>query len=141
MDPNELVKLIEILNPNNKPGRITIITRMGAENMRVKLPHLIRAVRRAGQIVTWVSDPMHGNTIKAPCGLKTRPFDSIRVICFINMHNFVVIVIIFFIRVVLKLEITSLSVLEDGVDSSSLMTSVLRSKTSYVYKIHRRNVT
>lgn len=79
MDPNELVKLIEILNPQNKPGRITVITRMGAENMRVKLPHLIRAVRRAGQIVTWVSDPMHGNTIKAPCGLKTRPFDAIRV--------------------------------------------------------------
>ncbi|XAR53041.1 3-deoxy-7-phosphoheptulonate synthase [Bertholletia excelsa] len=79
MDPNELVRLIEILNPQNKPGRITIITRMGAENMRVKLPHLIRAVRRAGQIVTWVSDPMHGNTIKAPCGLKTRSFDAIRV--------------------------------------------------------------
>lgn len=79
MDPNELVKLIEILNPQNKAGRITVITRMGAENMRVKLPHLIRAVRRAGQIVTWVSDPMHGNTIKAPCGLKTRPFDAIRV--------------------------------------------------------------
>ncbi|KAI7730324.1 hypothetical protein M8C21_016329, partial [Ambrosia artemisiifolia] len=78
MDPNELVKLIDILNPQNKPGRITIITRMGAENMRVKLPHLIRAVRRAGQIVTWVSDPMHGNTIKAPSGLKTRPFDAIR---------------------------------------------------------------
>lgn len=79
MDPSELVKLIDILNPENKAGRITIITRMGAENMRVKLPHLIRAVRRAGQIVTWVSDPMHGNTIKAPCGLKTRPFDAIRV--------------------------------------------------------------
>lgn len=79
MDPNELVKLIDILNPENKPGRITIITRMGAENMRVKLPHLIRAVRRAGQIVTWVTDPMHGNTIKAPSGLKTRPFDAIRV--------------------------------------------------------------
>ena len=79
MDPNELVKLIDILNPQNKPGRITVITRMGAENMRVKLPHLIRAVRRAGQIVTWVSDPMHGNTIKAPSGLKTRSFDSIRV--------------------------------------------------------------
>lgn len=80
MDPKELVKLIEILNPQNKPGRITVIARMGAENMRVKLPHLIRAVRGAGQIVTWVSDPMHGNTIKAPCGLKTRPFDAIRVI-------------------------------------------------------------
>lgn len=79
MDPSELVRLIEILNPRNKPGRITVIVRMGAENMRVKLPHLIRAVRGAGQVVTWVSDPMHGNTIKAPCGLKTRSFDAIRV--------------------------------------------------------------
>lgn len=79
MNPADLVKLIDILNPTNKPGRITIITRMGAENMRVKLPHLIRAVRHAGQIVTWITDPMHGNTIKAPCGLKTRPFDSILV--------------------------------------------------------------
>lgn len=79
MDPNELVNLIEILNPHNKPGRITIIVRMGAENLRVKFPHLIRAVRRAGQIVTWVCDPMHGNTIKAPCGLKTRAFDAILV--------------------------------------------------------------
>lgn len=89
MDPNELVKLIDILNPQNKPGRITIITRMGAENMRVKLPHLIRAVRRAGQIVTWVSDPMHGNTIKAPNGLKTRPFDAIRaeVRAFFDVHE------------------------------------------------------
>ncbi|TMW92273.1 hypothetical protein EJD97_013256 [Solanum chilense] len=89
MDPSALVKLIEILNPQNKAGRITIITRMGAENMRVKLPHLIRAVRRAGQIVTWVSDPMHGNTIKAPCGLKTRPFDSIRaeVRAFFDVHD------------------------------------------------------
>ncbi|KAA0055844.1 phospho-2-dehydro-3-deoxyheptonate aldolase 2 [Cucumis melo var. makuwa] len=78
MDPSELVQLCEILNPRNRPGRLTIITRMGADNMRVKLPHLIRAVRQAGLIVTWVSDPMHGNTIKAPCGLKTRSFDSIR---------------------------------------------------------------
>ncbi|CAH9128199.1 unnamed protein product [Cuscuta epithymum] len=89
MNPDELVKLIEILNPQNKAGRITIITRMGAENMRVKLPNLIRAVRGAGQIVTWVSDPMHGNTIKAPCGLKTRPFDSIRaeVRAFFDVHE------------------------------------------------------
>lgn len=79
LDPSELVKLCEILNPHNKPGRLTLITRMGAENMRVKLPHLIRAVRQAGLIVTWVSDPMHGNTMKAPCGLKTRAFDAIRV--------------------------------------------------------------
>ncbi|KAG6474721.1 hypothetical protein ZIOFF_068659 [Zingiber officinale] len=53
MDPKELVKLIEVMNPQNNPGRITIITRMGAEKLRVKLPHLIRAVRGAGQIVTW----------------------------------------------------------------------------------------
>ncbi|KAF5179261.1 Phospho-2-dehydro-3-deoxyheptonate aldolase 2 protein [Thalictrum thalictroides] len=89
MDPNQLVKLIDILNPHNKPGRITIIVRMGAENMRVKLAHLIRGVRRAGQIVTWVSDPMHGNTIRAPCGLKTRPFDAIlaEVRAFFDVHE------------------------------------------------------
>lgn len=79
MDPSQLVKICEILNPQNKPGRLTIILRMGAESMRVKLPHLIRAIRQAGLIVTWVSDPMHGNTTKAPCGLKTRSFDAIRV--------------------------------------------------------------
>jgi 3-deoxy-7-phosphoheptulonate synthase len=88
MDPKELVKLIDILNPENRPGRITIITRMGPENMRVKLPHLIRAVRGAGQIVTWVTDPMHGNTMKAPCGLKTRSFDRILVISFPLMALF-----------------------------------------------------
>ncbi|XP_031117100.1 phospho-2-dehydro-3-deoxyheptonate aldolase 2, chloroplastic-like [Ipomoea triloba] len=92
MDPNELVNLIEILNPNNRPGRnrrITVIARMGAENMRVKLPLLINATRRAGQIVTWVCDPMHGNTIKAPCGLKTRPFDAIlaEVRAFFDVHD------------------------------------------------------
>ncbi|GJZ48880.1 phospho-2-dehydro-3-deoxyheptonate aldolase 2, chloroplastic-like protein [Tanacetum coccineum] len=89
MDPNQLVKLVEILNPHNKPGRITIISRMGADNTRVKLPHLIRAVRGAGQIVTWVSDPMHGNTIKAPVGLKTRSFDAIRaeVSAFFDVHD------------------------------------------------------
>lgn len=84
MDPNELVKLVEILNPSNKAGRITVIVRMGAENMRVKLPHLIRAVRGAGQILTWVCDPMHGNTIQAPSGHKTRPFDAILVWYFRN---------------------------------------------------------
>ncbi|KVH98538.1 DAHP synthetase, class II, partial [Cynara cardunculus var. scolymus] len=89
LDGAHLVKLIDILNPDNKSGRVTIITRMGAENMRVKLPHLIRAVRRAGQIVTWVTDPMHGNTIKAPNGLKTRPFDAIRaeVRAFFDVHE------------------------------------------------------
>ncbi|GLJ14363.1 hypothetical protein SUGI_0232080 [Cryptomeria japonica] len=89
MDPAELVKVCEILNPHNKPGRLTIIVRMGAEKLRVKLPHLIRAVRQAALIVTWVSDPMHGNTIKAPSGLKTRPFDAIRaeVKAFFDVHD------------------------------------------------------
>ncbi|GKV10773.1 hypothetical protein SLEP1_g22092 [Rubroshorea leprosula] len=89
MDPKELVKLCEILNPRNKPGRLTIITRMGADNMRVKLPHLIRAMRQAGLVVTWVSDPMHGNTIKAPSGLKTRSFDAIRaeLRAFFDVHD------------------------------------------------------
>ncbi|KAH0777642.1 hypothetical protein KY290_009053 [Solanum tuberosum] len=89
MDPNELIKLIDILNPANKPGRITVIARMGAENTRVKLPPLVRAVRGAGQTVTWVCDPMHGNTIKAPCGLKTRAFDTIlaEVLAFFDVHE------------------------------------------------------
>ncbi|XP_074576113.1 phospho-2-dehydro-3-deoxyheptonate aldolase 1, chloroplastic-like [Curcuma longa] len=89
MDPSELVKFCEILNPHNKPGKLTIITRMGAENMRVKFPHLIRAVRKADLIVTWVSDPMHGNTMKAPCGLKTRSFDAIRseLRAFFDVHD------------------------------------------------------
>ncbi|KAJ7516035.1 hypothetical protein O6H91_22G039600 [Diphasiastrum complanatum] len=78
MDPSELVKVCKILNPENKPGRLTIIVRMGADILRKKLPHLIRAVRQSGIIVTWVSDPMHGNTIKTISGIKTRSFDAIR---------------------------------------------------------------
>lgn len=84
MDPAELVKLCEILNPQNKPGRLTVIVRMGAEKLRQKYPALVRAVRQAGVIVTWVCDPMHGNTIKAPSGFKTRPFDAILVSGFFN---------------------------------------------------------
>ncbi|RWR89718.1 phospho-2-dehydro-3-deoxyheptonate aldolase 2, chloroplastic-like protein [Cinnamomum micranthum f. kanehirae] len=76
--PDDIVRLCEILNPHNRPGRLTIITRMGAENLRAKLPHLIRAMRQAGLIVTWVTDPMHGNSFKAPCGLRTSLFDAIR---------------------------------------------------------------
>lgn len=89
MDPAELVKVCEILNPQNKPGRLTVIVRMGAEKLRLKLPHLIRAVRQAGAIVTWVCDPMHGNTIKVPSGYKTRPFDAIlaEVKAFLDVHE------------------------------------------------------
>ncbi|KAH8952022.1 hypothetical protein BDL97_09G062600 [Sphagnum fallax] len=90
MDPADLVKLCEMLNPENKPGRLTVIVRMGAEKLRQKLPLLIRAVRQAGCIVTWVSDPMHGNTIKAPSsGIKTRPFNAIldEVRAFFDVHE------------------------------------------------------
>jgi 3-deoxy-7-phosphoheptulonate synthase len=89
MDPVELVKLCEILNPQNKPGRLTVIVRMGAEKLRLKFPALVRAVRNAGLVVTWVIDPMHGNTIKAPSGIKTRPFDAIleEVNAFFDVHE------------------------------------------------------
>jgi len=56
---------------------LTVISRMGANNVHENLPHLIRAIEKAGQKVVWSCDPMHGNTIKADTGYKTRPFDSI----------------------------------------------------------------
>ena len=65
------------INPDNEPGRITIITRMGAKQVEAKLPGLIRAVRQEGRSVVWSCDPMHANTIKAASGYKTRLFDDI----------------------------------------------------------------
>jgi 3-deoxy-7-phosphoheptulonate synthase len=76
-DPDELVRLIEILNPQNVPGRLTLIARMGHDKVEAKLPALVRAVQRSGQKVVWSCDPMHGNTIKSSTGYKTRPFDRI----------------------------------------------------------------
>jgi 3-deoxy-7-phosphoheptulonate synthase len=73
----DLLRLIEILNPQNIPGRLTLIARMGHEKVEAKLPPLIRAVSRAGAKVVWSCDPMHGNTIKSSTGYKTRPFDRI----------------------------------------------------------------
>eukprot|EP00897_Mesotaenium_endlicherianum_P004314 jgi/Mesen1/3910/ME000208S02917 len=89
MDPAELVKVCRIMNPLNKPGRVTVIVRMGAEKLRQKFPLLIRAVRDEGVVVTWVSDPMHGNTIKAPNGYKTRDFEAIRaeLRAFFDVHD------------------------------------------------------
>ncbi|XP_024381419.1 phospho-2-dehydro-3-deoxyheptonate aldolase 2, chloroplastic [Physcomitrium patens] len=89
MNPEDLVTLCNMLNPENKPGRLTVIVRMGAAKLREKFPALVRAVRQAGCIVTWVSDPMHGNTVKAPSGLKTRPFDAIleEVKAFFDVHE------------------------------------------------------
>jgi 3-deoxy-7-phosphoheptulonate synthase len=76
-DPDELVRLIEMLNPQNVPGRLTLIARMGHEKVEAKLPPLVRAVQRSGAKVVWSCDPMHGNTIKSSTGYKTRPFDRI----------------------------------------------------------------
>ncbi len=75
--PDELIKLCNILNPNNDPGRLTLISRFGAENVEKYLPHLIKAVQKEGLKVIWSCDPMHGNTIKAATGFKTRPFDNV----------------------------------------------------------------
>jgi 3-deoxy-7-phosphoheptulonate synthase len=77
MGEDELLKLIAALNPENKPGRLTLITRFGADKVAEKLPPLIRAVKREGRAVVWSCDPMHGNTIKLQSGFKTRPVDRV----------------------------------------------------------------
>jgi len=77
MKEDELIQLIDTLNPENEPGRITLITRMGANYLAEKLPSLLRRVKQEGRHVVWSSDPMHGNTIRASSGYKTRNFDSI----------------------------------------------------------------
>ncbi len=78
LSPEDLLKLLDVVNPENIPGRVMLITRMRAENILVHLPKLIRAVQREGRHVLWVCDPMHGNTIKTTEGVKTRSFKSIR---------------------------------------------------------------
>jgi len=77
MTADDLLRLIDVLNPENVPGRLTLIARMGVDNVEAKLPPLLRAVKRAGRKVVWSCDPMHGNTIKSSSGYKTRPFDRI----------------------------------------------------------------
>ena len=77
LEPDDLLRLIDWLNPENEPGRLTLIARMGADKVEDKLPPLIRAVRREGREVVWCCDPMHGNTITSSNGYKTRPFDRI----------------------------------------------------------------
>lgn len=76
-DPDELLRLIDTINPNNEAGRLNLIVRMGAEHVAEHLPQLIRAVEREGKQVVWSCDPMHGNTIKAPNGYKTRRVDDV----------------------------------------------------------------
>ncbi|QXQ08501.1 3-deoxy-7-phosphoheptulonate synthase class II [Sphingosinicellaceae bacterium] len=77
LEPDELLRLLDLLNPANQPGRITLITRFGHDKVENALPRLVRAVRREGRNVVWSCDPMHGNTVKAGNGYKTRPFDRI----------------------------------------------------------------
>jgi 3-deoxy-7-phosphoheptulonate synthase len=77
MDHDELIRLIDALNPANEPGRLTLIARMGHDKADQKLPPLLRRVAREGRKVVWSCDPMHGNTIKSSTGYKTRPFERI----------------------------------------------------------------
>src|SRR5882672_9960967 len=74
---DEMLRLIDILNPENEPGRLTLICRLGADKVGDLLPALIRAVKREKREVVWSCDPMHGNTISSASGYKTRPFDRI----------------------------------------------------------------
>ncbi len=75
--PSDLLRLVSTLNPNNEAGRITLITRMGAEQVGQKLPPLLRAVQAEGHRVLWICDAMHGNTISTASKIKTRSFEAI----------------------------------------------------------------
>jgi len=87
--PEELIRIIDTMNPQNIPGKLTVIVRMGAEKVRKNLPGLIRAVQREGKSVLWISDPVHGNTRKTANGYKTRDFDNIRaeLRAFFDVHD------------------------------------------------------
>lgn len=77
LETDDLITLIDRLNPENESGRLTLITRFGADKIGDHLPGLIRRVEEEGRKVIWSCDPMHGNTIKSSIGLKTRPFERI----------------------------------------------------------------
>ena len=77
LDIDDMLKLIDILNPDDEPGRLTLVSRMGHENVEKHLPQLIRAVKKEGRTVSWICDPMHGNTRTAANGYKTREFENI----------------------------------------------------------------
>jgi 3-deoxy-7-phosphoheptulonate synthase len=77
LEADELLRLIDILNPRDEAGRLTLICRVGADKVEKHLPKLIRAVKKAGRTVVWECDPMHGNTVTATTGYKTRPFENI----------------------------------------------------------------
>jgi 3-deoxy-7-phosphoheptulonate synthase len=77
LSTDDLLRLLDRLNPEDEAGRITLIGRFGADKVLDQLPRLVEAVTQAGRTVVWVSDPMHGNTVKAANGYKTRPFDRV----------------------------------------------------------------
>ena len=77
LEADDLLRLIDTLNPANEPGRLTLIGRFGADKIAERLPRLMAATKKAGRSVVWATDPMHGNTRKANNGYKTRPFDRI----------------------------------------------------------------
>jgi 3-deoxy-7-phosphoheptulonate synthase len=89
LDAEGLLRLIDILNPKDEPGRLTLICRFGHDKVGQHLPKLIRAVQKAGRSVVWSCDPMHANTIAAANGYKTRPFDRIlkEVEAFFDVHR------------------------------------------------------
>ena len=89
LEVDDLLRLIDVLNPDNEAGRLTLIARMGVDQAAAKLPPLVRAVTRAGRKVVWSCDPMHGNTIKSSNGYKTRPFERIlkEVKTFFEVHR------------------------------------------------------
>jgi 3-deoxy-7-phosphoheptulonate synthase len=77
LNVDTLIRSIDIINPENEPGRLSLIARMGAGNVEEKLSPLVRAVKKEGRNVAWICDPMHGNTEKSSTGYKTRRFDNI----------------------------------------------------------------
>jgi 3-deoxy-7-phosphoheptulonate synthase len=76
-EPDDVVRLVETLNPNDEPGKIAVITRMGAKKVEAALPRVVEAIKRSGRRVLFICDPMHGNTQSTASGIKTRDFDDI----------------------------------------------------------------
>jgi 3-deoxy-7-phosphoheptulonate synthase len=77
LEPDALLRMLDVLDPDREPGRITLITRYGYDKIEEHLPKLVRAVKAEGRQVVWSCDPMHGNVVKASNGYKTRPFERI----------------------------------------------------------------
>ena len=89
LDHDELIKILDKLNPDNSSGRITLICRYGREKVQDHLPALIKRISDEGRVVVWSCDPMHGNTIKSNSGFKTRPFERVlsEVESFFDIHH------------------------------------------------------